>query len=261
MQIPLHTTSSVEAYIANQEWRTAGLSRCPLHPDGGCTLCRHGSYARLTTPGVRVARWYCPEGHKTFSLLPDFLAVRFPGLLAAIEADVILARAARSIEAAADTLRGLDISLPSAVRWLRRRIHAVRSSFGAAVAMAPREMSRAILEASSQDRVPILLSLRANLASRILEKVAAPLGFGGSQRRSGPSPARQHDVGPDPDCDPRYAGANSGIQAHALHFERFCSARSPHRRRHTPGLACRSMRERSFGGRLYAADQAVSSMV
>jgi hypothetical protein len=30
---------------------------------------------------VRIARWYCPEGHRTFSLLPDFLAAKLPGSL------------------------------------------------------------------------------------------------------------------------------------------------------------------------------------
>ena len=81
MQMLLRTTSSAEAYIANQEWRAARLPVCPLHPQGGCSFAHHGSYLRATPPGLRVARWYCPEGHRTFSLLPDFLAARLPGLL------------------------------------------------------------------------------------------------------------------------------------------------------------------------------------
>lgn len=39
----------------------------PLHPNGGYAFRRHGSYARLTSPGVRIARYYWPQGHMTFS--------------------------------------------------------------------------------------------------------------------------------------------------------------------------------------------------
>ena len=126
MQIPLRTLSSVDAYIGNREWRDARLSGCPLHPLGGCSFARHGSYARVTPSGLRIARWYCPEGRRSFSLLPDFLAARLPGLLASIEDCITVASSAKSMEAAADTLRGPDVTLPGAVRWLRRRIRAVR---------------------------------------------------------------------------------------------------------------------------------------
>ena len=37
-------------------------------------LARHGTYARKTPRGTRIARWYCPQSHTTFSLLPDCLA-------------------------------------------------------------------------------------------------------------------------------------------------------------------------------------------
>ncbi|MPZ32327.1 MAG: hypothetical protein GEV13_15235, partial [Rhodospirillales bacterium] len=126
VQLPLRTSSSVDAYIRNQEWRDARLAGCPLHPSGGCSFARHGSYARATPQGLRIARWYCPQGRRTFSLLPDFLAARLPGLLASIEESVTVASSAKSMEAAADALRGLNVTLPSAVRWLRRRVHAFR---------------------------------------------------------------------------------------------------------------------------------------
>ncbi len=112
MQIPLHTQSSVEAYIAGCEWRHAHLLACPLHPEGGCSIARHGSYARVTLQGLRVARWYCPQGHRTFSLIPDFLAARLPGLLASIEDTVAAVASATSMEAAANALRGVDVTLP-----------------------------------------------------------------------------------------------------------------------------------------------------
>lgn len=107
VQLPLRTTSSVDAY---REWRDAQLAGCPLHPSGGCSFARHGSYARATPRGLRIARWYCPESRRTFSLLPDFLAARLPGLLASIDESVTVASSAKSKEAAADALRGLDVT-------------------------------------------------------------------------------------------------------------------------------------------------------
>ena len=68
-----------------RSWRLASLARCPLHPRGGCGFARHGTYERMSPPGTQIARWYCPQGHRTFSLLPDHLAARFPGTLSEIE--------------------------------------------------------------------------------------------------------------------------------------------------------------------------------
>jgi hypothetical protein len=54
-------------------------------------------------------------------LLPDHLAARFPGTLSQIEQVVAAVEQAPSVEAAADRLRGDDITLASALRWVRRR--------------------------------------------------------------------------------------------------------------------------------------------
>jgi len=94
VQIPLRTTSSVEVYVATEEWRSARLPCCPLHPAGGCGFARHGSYERVTPPRLRIARWYCRHGRRTFSLIPDFLAARLPGTLALIERCVAVSAAA-----------------------------------------------------------------------------------------------------------------------------------------------------------------------
>ena len=67
MQISLHTASSAETYVTNHEWRIAKLPKCPLHPKGGCSFARHGSYPRVIPRGLRIARWYCPEGHRTLT--------------------------------------------------------------------------------------------------------------------------------------------------------------------------------------------------
>ena len=56
MQISLHTASSAETYVTNHEWRIAKLPKCPLHPEGGCSFARHGSYPRVTPQGLRIAR-------------------------------------------------------------------------------------------------------------------------------------------------------------------------------------------------------------
>jgi hypothetical protein len=125
VQILFRTMSDVATYVRQKEWRGARLQRCPLHPGGGCSLRRHGTYERTSPQGIRVARWYCPEGRRTFSLLPDFLCVRLPGLLSSVETAVCAATLYGSIEAAADALRQDDVSLPSAVRWLRRRMRAL----------------------------------------------------------------------------------------------------------------------------------------
>ena len=81
VQLRFDTGLAGAEYVTRELWRRAILPRCPLHPRGGCGLARHGSYARKRPAGTRIARWYCPQGHRTFSLLPDHLAARFPGTL------------------------------------------------------------------------------------------------------------------------------------------------------------------------------------
>jgi hypothetical protein len=109
----------------------------------------------------------------TFSLLPDFLAARLPGSLAVIDRIVGIAASARSMEAAADAVRGPEICLPGAVRWLRRRVVAVRRSVAAVKVMAPR-LTRPGLPMSD---VPALVMLRRALSPQLLHCIPAPLGF------------------------------------------------------------------------------------
>ena len=97
---------------------------------------RHGTYARRTPTGMRIARYYCPTAHETFSLLPDCLASHFPGALDAIEHVVATVETARSVEAAADVLRP-DITLPSGVRWVRRRLTPIRRALLVIVTLLP----------------------------------------------------------------------------------------------------------------------------
>ncbi|MEJ0069446.1 MAG: hypothetical protein WDO24_12750 [Pseudomonadota bacterium] len=211
MQIPLRTLSSVDAYIRNREWRDARLSGCPLHPSGSCSFARHGSYARVTPRGLRIARWYCPEGRTTFSLLPDFLAARLPGLLASIEDSISVASSAKSVEAAADALRGPDVSLTGAVRWLRRRIRAVRTALAH---IAPETMIGALAMESAPgidpDKRRILVGLRRSLSAQMLTSIPAPLGF---QPAWGPGRTGQHGMGPDGEISGLYGPVIDGSQA------------------------------------------------
>ena len=92
-------------YVRQRAWLNASLPRCPLHPQGGCGFARHGTYERRSPPGTRIARWYCPAGHRTFSLLPDWLAARLPGTLAEVEAAVVAVEQAGGLEAACADLR------------------------------------------------------------------------------------------------------------------------------------------------------------
>ena len=226
VQIPLHTQSSAEAYIAGCEWRDARLLGCPLHPSGGCSFARHGSYSRVTPQGMRVARWYCPQGHQTFSLVPDFLASRFPGLLTSIEAAAVAAKEFGSQERAADALRGIDVTLPSAMRWLRRRVRAVQVAVEAVWGLEPQ------MPLSTTLTSDVLLNLRRSLTPQLLCKLPPPLGFlpshGSTRSRAGGS---QHDMGPDSKQDIGY-GASADVRCQS------CNAISPILHRRRSGTCC-----------------------
>jgi len=125
MQLRYQTGLTGEQYVSAEAWREARLDRCPNHPRGGCSFARHGTYERRTPAGTLIARWYCRESHQTFSLLPDCLAARLPGTLARLEEVVAHAERASSLMKAADHLRGYDVQLPGAMRWVRRRVRLV----------------------------------------------------------------------------------------------------------------------------------------
>jgi hypothetical protein len=191
-----------EAYVAQCAWQCASLVGCPRHPGGGCGFARHGTYSRQTPAGMRIARYYCPTAHETFSLLPDCLASRFPGDLDDLERVVADVEAARSIEAAADRLRP-DIVLPSAVRWVRRRLTLVRATLVAIVTLLPdlggsEARVGAVRTALATDRALVVLRTRAAVW---LAALPGPLGFAPHVRaRRARGPQRQHDLGADPEA-------------------------------------------------------------
>jgi hypothetical protein len=124
----LNVNSSARSTLANKSGCNASLSRCPLHPHGGCGFARHGTYERRSPPGTLIARWYCRQGHRTFCLLPDCLAARLPGTLAELEAVVVgVVEQDLSLEAACAQLR-LEVGLPGVLRWVRRRVQCVHAA-------------------------------------------------------------------------------------------------------------------------------------
>lgn len=217
VQLRFNTGLAGEQYVTRELWRQARLDRCPLHPRGGCGFTRHGTYERKRPAGTYVARWYCRLGHQTFSLLPDHLAARFPGTLAEIERVVAAAERASSVQACADALRPDPVSLPSAMRWVRRRLAPVHALLPIVVAMVPQHLQGCAptIEAFHERLVvgsaagsvtasapgSALVRLR-DLLSVHLPALAYPLGFrhrgpgagehqGGLQQHKGPDPPRQ----------------------------------------------------------------------
>ncbi len=201
MQLRFATSATGEEYVSQELWLDASLPRCPLHPKGGCGFARHGTYERLSPPGTLIARWYCPRGHRTFSLLPDCLAARLPGPLAEVEAVVAAVEQAKSLEAACANLR-LAIGLPGVLRWVRRRVQAIHGLLNTLKGLLPERFAGceprldAFAERLGVDGV--LPALRP-IAAPYLAVLPPPLGFGPRRARSAELDcADQQGPGPDP---------------------------------------------------------------
>ena len=206
MQLRYETGLTGEEYVRAEAWRDARLERCPNHPHGGCSLAGHGTYARKTPRGAKIARWYCRESHTTISLLPDCLAARLPGTLDALEAVAVVAEEASSLEEEANEVRCPEdddaIELPGAVRWLRRRLDLVYDTLARVIGLIPDKLAGcAITMGAVRERLKsdsALMALRG-LAARQLQTLPAPLGFQPHgidvwSRKS----AFQQRMGPDP---------------------------------------------------------------
>jgi hypothetical protein len=201
MQIRFATDLSADEYVRQQVWKDAALDTCPLHNKGGCGFGSHGTYSRQTPEGTKIARWYCPDGHSTFSLLPDCLSSRLPGSLIEVETAIDEVENAPSQEAAVHDLR-LDIGFTGVLRWIRRRLFPVRATLTLLIELLP------ILP---QDCAPCISSFRVALgvehvlpalrmyAEPYLHILPPPIGFGPRpQRKKGKKPPFQHKTGTDP---------------------------------------------------------------
>ncbi len=201
VQLRFKTDLTSEEYVKQKAWRFATLECCPLHPVGGCSVVRHGTYERVDPPGTQIPRWYCPEGQCTFSLLADCFASRLSGSLHKIEEVVVQVEQAKSLQAAADRLR-LDIELPGALRWTRRRVKYVHASLTTVRGLLPERFAGCQGTVASfrkkLDRNDILPVLR-EIAAVHLASLAAPLGFRPLPVRGGKRKmVIQHQTGADP---------------------------------------------------------------
>jgi hypothetical protein len=153
---------------------------------------------------MQIARWYCPTGHTTFSLLLDCLASRLPGSLDEVGQVVVIVEAkvaaGESIEKAAERIRP-DIQLPGAVRWVRQRLGAVRMALLALATLLPGQLGneprlgdvRKVLGTEHA-----LMRLR-EIGSAHLGSLAPPFGFWPRPKRRRRKRRRsQQGTGPDP---------------------------------------------------------------
>jgi len=130
-------------------------------------------------------------------MLPDFFASRLPGTLDEVEQAVNVAHESSSMEEAAEALRP-DISLPSALRWLRRRINYVQIILVPVTGLLLPGCTPALgsfRKAFSTEQV--LVKLREKAASH-LQSLPPILGFG--PRLHGRWPLKEHSqqsMGPD----------------------------------------------------------------
>jgi hypothetical protein len=103
------------------------------------------------------------------------------------------------VEAAADVLRP-GLSLPSAVRWVRRRLTPVRRALLAVVTLLPERFTgdaRLTAVRLALATPSALVALRTHAAPH-LATLPTPLGFRPhAARRDAPSAARPHGMGAD----------------------------------------------------------------
>jgi len=200
MQIRFATDLSADEYVRRRAWQDARLGNCPLHGKGGCGFARHGTYSRQTPEGTKIARWYCPDGHSTFSLLPDCLSSRLPGSLIDVETAIDKVENAPSQEAAVFGLR-IDVGLTGVLRWIRRRLFLIRTTLTLLIKLVP--ALQGCRPSISSFKVVlgveyVLPALRMS-AGQYLYILPPPVGFGPRpQRKKGKKPPFQHKTGTDP---------------------------------------------------------------
>ena len=202
VQLRHPTKLTSEEYVKQQAWKSASLEHCPLHPKGGCGLARHTPYARVEPAGMQISRWYCAEGHTTFSLLPDCLASRLSSTLTAVEE---VARAVEeregTLEEVAEKLRP-EIGVQGALRWVRRRVEAARQAMTALKGLLPELLGEVVPTLAA---VGAALSLQAvlvavrELSGAQLSSLSPCVGLGPRPERGDKGRShRQQGTGADP---------------------------------------------------------------
>ena len=200
LRFPSGLTS--EEYVKQQGWLQATLLQCPRHHEGDCGFARHGTYGRVEPEGMLIARYYCPKAHVTFSLLPDFLASRLSSTLSEVEGVVGQVEqrleAGATLEVIAEEIRP-DIETQGALRWIRRRVSAVRATLVICAGLLPLAGTPRTLEGFrvTLGAEAVLPELRV-LAAEHLHALPPPVGFGPRPiARSKTGNRRQHRTGAD----------------------------------------------------------------
>jgi hypothetical protein len=147
----------------------------------------------------------CPKARVTISLLPDFLASGLSGTLAEVEGVVDAAEGAPSREAAVEEVRPATVAnavtLPSGLRWLRRRLAAVHAALLAAVTLVPALSECPATLVAVRKRLGVseaLIALRSAAATHLVA-IPAPVGIRARARtRRALREQTPHETGPDP---------------------------------------------------------------
>ena len=196
---------TLEEYVSGKCWRGATLEQCPIcGPE--CRPHVLGTYLRTVPIDSYIARFRCPRTGTTIGLLPDCLASRHPGTLDGIEQGAARAEEAENIEQAAEDARpGEDENapdLPSAMRWVRRRVSIMAATLITVITLMPDAFVnceptvravRAHLGTQSA-----LVSLR-EIAAEHLHEIARPLGLNPAPNGDrGGRRGKPQDMGPDP---------------------------------------------------------------
>jgi len=183
VQIVFASGHTSESYVSRQVWHKASIERCPK-----CNrrIRRHGTYARKTSGGIRIARFYCRPCKLTVSLLPDFLAAGYCDTLVDNRRAIEATATSSTFDEAATKLRP-DIELQGARRWLRRRVQ--RHALILAIAATALGLPQAALD---------VFSLRMNHPS-LIAGLPTPVGLTHRPLATWTTtPAEQHSMGPDP---------------------------------------------------------------
>jgi hypothetical protein len=137
----------------------------------------------------------------SFSLLPDCLASRLSGSLIEVEDVLTEVNNSSSQEAAADKIR-IDILLPGALRWIRRRIFLVKATLSILIELLPwlfADCNPSILSFQSVLNVDYALPELRQIASSYLPVLPPPLGFGPRPETTKSKKSHlQHSTGTDP---------------------------------------------------------------
>jgi hypothetical protein len=184
VQILWKEMTAADRYVADREWERAVLYQCPVHPRGGCGLRKLGTYLRVAPSGARVARFWCPLGRVSISLLPAFMAARLSGTLDEVEAVVRTVEQAGGVAAAVEAVHPAGAARPigtiCAMRSIRRRLRAVRAALLAIVTLLPERFAGVVptlgAMGAALDTDRVLVAVR-DLASQYLHALPTPLGF------------------------------------------------------------------------------------